>query len=138
MFEIERRAAATQATERRFRGKPFDWSKSATCIHLLRYHAHQMGHDVPIVPRFRTALGAKKALKAAGHDTLPDLLDSLFVRVPPAFTRVGDVIAADGEDGLHGIMIRAGNTMSLGWHEDAEGCTIIDTDLTYAVGGWRL
>lgn len=138
MTEVELRAHATTATEAKFRDKPFDWTKQATCIHLMRFHASQMGHDLQIVPRFRSPLGAKKALKAMGHDDLIGLMDSLFPAIPPAFARTGDIVAAEGCDMFHGLMVRGGNTMFLGWHEAAVGCTIIDVDMRQLVGAWRL
>ena len=138
MTELERRAMVTKATQDRFEGKPFDWTKQATCIHLLRFHAAGMGHKVPIVPKFRSALGARKALLATGWQTLPALLDSMFERVPPAFARVGDVMALPADEGFEGIVIRAGVTKWIGWHEDAIGCTIVDADMNAAIGAWRL
>ena len=98
MNELQKRAKAVEATEQRFRDRPFDWAKAATCIHLVRFHAAQMGHSVPIVPKFRSAIGAKKALLATGWQTLPALLDSKFDRIPPAFMRVGDILAMPGDD----------------------------------------
>lgn len=138
MNEIERLTAATEATEKRFKDRPFDWSKQATCVHLMRFHAQQLGHKLPIVPRFRSPLGAKKALKKMGHDDLISLLDELFTPVPAAFTRVGDIIAIPGDAGFHALLIRGGVTKFLGWHEHAEGCTIIECGLDVAVGAWRL
>lgn len=139
MTEIELRAYATTQTEKRFRGKPFDWAKAATCIHLMRYQAAQMGHNMPVVPRFRTVRSAKRALQATGHEDIPSLLDSMFNRWPsPAFARTGDIVAAAGGDGFHGVMIRVNSTKFLGWHEDAVGCTIIDVDMNQIVGAWRL
>lgn len=138
MKEIERRVRATEKTESRFRDRDFDWAKSATCIHLVRYHAAQLGHQLPVVPRFRSALGAKKALKATGYDNLPDLLDAHFERVPPAFLRVGDILAWEGSDSFEALYVKGDRTKYLGWHEKAPGCTIVDIDVSKAVGAWRL
>lgn len=138
MREIERRAVATQATERRFRDRPFDWSKAATCIHLVRFHAAQLGHTLPIVPKFRTPLSAMKALKATGHDSLPALMDAYFDRVPAAFLRVGDMLALPGDAGFHSLVIKGSQHKFLGWHEDATGCTIMEIDVSAATGAWRL
>ena len=57
--DLVRRLEATDATLRKFRGKPFDWAKGNTCGHLLRFHLKKAGHRVPPMPRFRSALGAK-------------------------------------------------------------------------------
>lgn len=139
MNELQLRVAATTATKERFEGRPFDWSKSATCIHLARYHAAKMGHKLPVVPRFGSALGARKALKAAGYDTLPDLLDGHFERIPPAFMRVGDLLALPGKDGWHALAIKGSRVKYLGWHEEAEGCAIVDVhNISEAAGAWRL
>lgn len=141
MNELQRRVAATQATEKRFRDKPFDWSKAATCIHLVRFHAAQMGYKLPVVPRFRSALTAKRALKATGYASLPELLDAHFTRVPAAYLSVGDIIAVPGDGGLHALWIKGGIDKFLGWTEQSEGCEIIamsGDDVVQASGAWKL
>jgi hypothetical protein len=136
--ELQLRADATTATQKRFEGKPFDWSKAATCVHLMRFHAQQMGHKLPMVPRFRSPLTARRALKETGFNDLPGLLDSMFPRIPPAFMRTGDIMAVQGDAGFHSIFIRGSATKFLGWHVDAVGCTILESDLSVAIGAWRL
>ena len=138
MNELQKRAKAVDATEQRFRDRPFDWSKAATCIHLVRFHAAQMGHSVPIVPRFRSAIGAKKALLATGWQTLPALLDSKFDRIPPAFMRVGDILAMPGDEDWCALVVKADKLKFLGWHQDEVGCTIMEVDVGAAVGAWRV
>lgn len=142
MNELQRRVAATQATQARFEGKAFDWAKSATCIHLVRFHAAQMGHQVPIVTRFRSALGAKKALRDEGVETLAELMDKHFLRIPAAMMRPGDVIAIPGlEGGFDALMIYGQLRAVLGWQEDSPHCqTARLTDEGYRLhtGAWRL
>ena len=138
MTELELRAAATQATEARFRDKPFRWDGAATCIHMLRFHARQMGHTMPTVPKFRSPLTAKRALSKMGYDDLLSLMDSMFPRISPAMMRVGDIMALEGDAGFEALAIRGSATKFLGWHEDAEGCTIVDVPLDEALGAWRL
>lgn len=138
MNELQQRALAVAATEQRFRDKPFDWRKAATCIHLVRFHAAQMGHSVPVVPKFKSALGAKRALLTTGFQTLPALLDSRFQRIPPAFMRVGDILAIPGTDGWDAIVLKVDKVKFLGWHESTSGCTIMEIDMGAAVGAWRL
>jgi hypothetical protein len=138
MTETELRRAAVIATEARFKDRPFDWRKAATCIHLVRFHAAQMGHKLPIVPKFKSALGAKRALLSTGFQTLPALLDSRFQRIPPAFMRVGDVLAMPGDDGFEGLLLKADKVKFLGWHQDATGCEYMEIDMGAAIGAWRL
>jgi hypothetical protein len=138
MTEIEKRRAAVIATEQRFRNRPFDWRKAATCIHLVRFHAAGLGHKPPIVPKFRSALSAKKALLTTGFQTLPALLDSRFERIPPAFMRVGDVLAMPGDEDWHALVIKADKAKFLGWHQDEAGCTMMEVNVTAAAGAWRL
>lgn len=142
MNELQRRVAATTATQSRFSGRAFDWSKQSTCLHMIRFHASQMGHKLPIVPRFRTALGAKKALKAEGVETLPELMDKYFLRIPAAKMLTGDVAAFPGDEGgFDGLMIYGQLRAVIGWHEDEPDCQIARlTDEGYALctGAWRL
>lgn len=141
MNELQRRVDATQATQERFKGKPFDWSTQGTCIHLLRYHAAQMGHQLPIVPRFRSAIGAKKALRAQGVETLPELLDKHFPRIPAAYLKVGDVACFPGDDHFDALMIYGQLRACIGWHEDAADCQIArltDEGYRLCLGAWRL
>ena len=138
MTELQQRAAAVAATQERFRERPFDWRKAATCIHLVRFHAAQLGHKLPVVPRFKSALGAKKALLTTGFQTLPALLDSKFDRIPPAFMRVGDVLAMPGDEGFEGLLIKADRLKFLGWCEGEIGCGFMEVDMNAAIGAWRL
>ena len=142
MNELQRRVAATQATQKRFEGREFNWSRQATCLHMIRFHAAQMGHKVPIVPRFRSAVGAMKALREQGVETLPELMDKHFPRIPAARLLVGDVIAVPGlEGGFDALMIYGQLRAVLGWQEESPLCqTARLTDEGYALhtGAWRL
>ncbi|MEM9085774.1 MAG: hypothetical protein AAGB23_07615 [Pseudomonadota bacterium] len=141
MKEIQRRVAATAKTKDRFDGKPFDWKKAATCVHLMRYHASKMGHNIRTVPRFRSALSAKRVLKELGFDTLPELMDSYFDRIPPAEMRTGDVAAFPGEDGFESLMIYGQLRAFIGWHQDAPECQMVRVSndaYGTCLGAWRL
>lgn len=141
MNDLQRRVAATQATESRFRDRPFSWSRAATCIHLVRFHAARMGHRLPVVPGFRSALTARRALNATGFDTLPALLDAHFTAVPAAYLAVGDILAIPGDSGFEALLVKGGIDKFLGWHQDGRGCTIIamsGDDIRQAVGAWKL
>jgi hypothetical protein len=136
--ELERRNAATIKTQERFMGKPFDLSAAATCMHMIRYHAKNMDRSFITIPRFRGVHGARRALTDAGYTSLVDLMDFYFERIPPAFMMVGDVMALPGFDEFEALVIRGSVRKYLGWHEDAAGCTVIDCDMSAALGAWRL
>lgn len=142
MNEMQRRVAATQATQARFEGRAFDWRKQATCIHLLRFHAAQMGHKLPVVPRFRSALGATKALRAQGVETLPDLMDTFFPRIPAAMMLPGDIAAFPGDDGrMDGLMIYGQLRAMFGWHAYSDGCSFArlnEEGFRLCKGAWRV
>ena len=141
MTELERRRDAVMATQARFDGKPFAWDKRATCIHLLSFHARQMGHELPLVPRFRSPMGAVRALRAQGVKTLPELLDMYFPRISPSQMLMGDVACFPGDSDMDALMVYGQLRAFLGWHEDGEPCQPVRvSDQGYALckGAWRL
>lgn len=137
-MELERRRVATQKTLDRYRGKVFDWSKGITCVHLARYHLRNMGNKVPTLPRFRSALGAKKALKERGWDSVEAMLDSMFQRVAPAELLLGDLAIVPGDNGMDAIFVCAGPLKLFGWREDAPALVLLDVDLDQLTGAWRV
>ena len=83
-MNLAQRAAVTQATWNKYRGRAFDW-KGATCVHVLRSHLRAMGHKPPKMPSFQSAIGAKRALKAMGADDLADMMRGLgMLEISPA------------------------------------------------------
>jgi hypothetical protein len=141
-FNLAERARATEAVLARFRDKPFDWA-GANCIRLARAQAAALGHSVPPVPVFRTALGAKRALKKRGANSVSALLDAHFERwAAPAFARLGDLVAgpADPAHGLEAVGIADGQGNVWGWsqqndHQAMVAILFANADLTAA---WRL
>jgi hypothetical protein len=115
-IDLVARAAATAPVADKYRLRPFDWAKRATCIHLARDQLVAMGHAPPPIPVFRSALGARRALHKAGFADVAALLDSLLPRIPPASMVVGDLALMAGEGGLDGIVVSAGGKV-MGWHE---------------------
>lgn len=135
------RAAATQRVIDRYRDKPFSWN-GANCIRLAAGQARAMGHKVPPVPLFRSALGAKKALVKAGAADITALLDQHFMRLPsPAFALVGDLVILPGEPetGFEAVCVADGQGNLFGWHDAAAGgLTVIKFAAADALGAWRL
>jgi hypothetical protein len=119
-MNLAERAQRTEQVLERFRDKPFSW-QGANCIRLARAQAAAMGHSVPPVPVFRSALGAKKALAKQGAASVTELLDAHFERLPaPAFAWVGDicVLPAADEHGLEAVCIADGRGNVFGWHQE--------------------
>ncbi|WP_240313486.1 DUF6950 family protein [Sphingomonas carotinifaciens] len=122
------------------KGKPFSWVDRRTCIHVARAQARALGHRPPAIPDFRSALGARAALKTTGFGTLEALFDSLFPRIPPASMWVGDLALMAGGDDLGGIVVSLGGKMG-GYHEDhlADGLVnIVPQGDAAFIGAWRL
>ncbi len=138
-IDLADRAARTDEVISRFRGKPFDWRGSATCVHLARAQMRAMGHRPPTIPRFQSALGARKAMKAAGFADLAALLDSLLPRIGVASMLIGDLALIDGSEEFGSIVVGAGGKM-MGWHVDAldRGVLPMLVDSPGYIGAWRL
>lgn len=143
-MNLDERARATEAVLARYRDKPASWF-GANCIRLARAQGVAMGHDLPPVPLFRSALGAKKALAERGFATVTELLDSYFPRLAgAAFMLVGDLCTMPGEDnelGLHTVCISDGRGNLFGYHDDRpEGLATMKGEVATAniIGAWRL
>lgn len=140
MRDLVQRASATESVIARFRGKPFDWTKRRTCIHLARAQARALGHRPPPVPDFRSPTSARRALRSTGHETLEALLDNLFPRIPPAAMWLGDLALMAGGEALDAIVIAAGGKM-IGYHQGhlADGPVVIEPESMMSfIGAWRL
>ena len=123
--EMLRRVTAAQKTYDRFKEQPFDWGK-ADCSRILAYHLRQFGHK-PALARFgayKTAIGARAALKRAGFGSVGDVLDAMGLRrIPPAAALVGDIVQGESGDPFGAHAVYLGNGAMLGFHEDAPGAT---------------
>lgn len=132
------RVAATNKTMAKYRGRAFDWSNKATCIHLARTQLRNMGHKPPRIPAFKSALGAKRAMAANGYETVADIFDQLGLeRIAPAAMLVGDLAVLPGEDGFDAVVICAGGKL-LGWHGAADELTVIGEAVAHVTAAWRL
>lgn len=136
--EMERRRRATQFTLDRFRPKVFDWSRGITCIHLAWCQLRQMGHKPPTLPRFRSALAAKRALKERDFDTVEAALDSLLPRIAPAQMLLGDLASVPGQEGLDCILVCAGPQKLMGWHPETGAFVLYDGGMDELTGAWRV
>lgn len=138
MPAAERRRRATEATLNRYRGKAMSWQDGITCVHMARYHLRQMGHRPPGMPRFRSALAARRALADRGWSSTTEMLDSLLKRIPPAAMLPGDLATVAGEGGLDAIVICAGPGRVFGWREDAAELVVLGVKAGELSAAWRV
>lgn len=138
-MNLAERAFATETVLQRYRDKAFDWA-GPNCIRLSRAQASAMGHKVPPVPVFRSALGAKRALAKQGCETVTELLDKFFPRhFAPAFMLVGDLCVVDGEGGMDAVFISDGQGSLFGWHDAApERMAVVKFAQADIRAAWRL
>jgi hypothetical protein len=136
--ELNWRKAATDKTLARYKNRQFDWSTGVTCIHMAWAHLRAMGHRPPTLPRFRSALMAKRALNEAGHEGVTALLDSLLPRIAPARMMLGDLATVEGEVGLDAIMICAGPQRLFGWREDEAGLVVLGVAMKDVKAAWSV
>ncbi|MGZ8286146.1 MAG: DUF6950 family protein [Allosphingosinicella sp.] len=130
-----RRRAAIEAMRARYGNQRFDWAE-ADCWRMVRFHLRQLGHRPPATPRYNTALGAKRALKAKGFDSMAEALDSLLPRIAPAAMLPGDIAAVEGTEGLDALVIGVGHKV-FGWHEEAETPVFIIPRPGVLTAAWR-
>lgn len=138
MSEMIRRVAAAQATLDKYKGHPFHFG-SRDCAQLVAFHLRKMGHKPKLAKagRYSSALGAKKALKRLGFETLAEAMDANgFERIPPAAAIVGDVIEMPGLEGPGALTVCMGNGRVVGYHQDAIGAVVLQPVQTIAA--WRV
>jgi hypothetical protein len=124
-MNLAQRAAVTQATWNKYRGRAFDW-KGATCVHVLRSHLRAMGHKPPKMPQFQSPIGAKRALMKMGSADLAGLMLRLgLLEIGAAEMIVGDVAILPGDEGFDALTICAGNKF-MGFQEQATGFTSME------------
>jgi hypothetical protein len=116
------RRDAAQATFDRFDGAAFRWS-SNDCARMAAFNLRKLGYESPMPKSgsYSSALGAMKALRAAGFESLGAALDSLGLeRIAPISALPGDIIGLPGEGGWTALTVALGNGRVLGFM-DREG-----------------
>ena len=114
------RRSAAQACLDRFAGQAFAWGRS-DCARLAAFALRGLGHN-PRLARFgtySTAIGARRALKRAGFDTIEAALDGMGLpRIPPAAALPGDIIALPSADdeAWPALCVALGGGRVLGFH----------------------
>lgn len=139
--DLLRRQAACAATLAKYRDRAFDWRRGVTCVHMARFHLRRMGHKPePLPGRVRSHVGAVRAMKDRGWQTVADMLDAQpgLARIAPAMMLPGDLAVAQGEQGLGAILICVGPHKLIGWREDAAGMVVLAVPLDQIDGAWRV
>lgn len=145
-IDLALRGAVTETVIELFRERTFDW-REPHCINLARAQGIAMGYDLPPVPRFETAQGARRALKKMGVNSVAELLDLWFERhSAPAFARIGDLLLLPGEtelglrdDALAGVGIADGLGNIFGWHSsDPTKLSAVTAAQAHFVAAWKL
>lgn len=134
---IVRRDAA-QATLDKFGGVAFGYGHH-DCAQMVAFHLRKLGYRPKLTKagRYSAALGATKALKRLGHETLAAAMDAHgFERIPPAATLVGDVMEMEGVDGPGALVVVLGNGRVLGYHEEAFGAAVLQPN--EMMTAWRV
>lgn len=143
--DMQRRAAAAQATLDRFAGKAFAWN-AQDCVRMAAFHLRRLGHKPQLARAgsYRCALGARRALARAGHDSIAAAIDALGLpRIPMAAAIVGDVgmLPSDAETdaALGAVIVCLGNGRWLGFAADAGHRCVVFQPVLGGVEGvaWR-
>jgi len=137
LYNLAERVARTEKVVARFRGHAFSWSNRRTCIHLARAQMRALGHRPPALPDMRSALTARRALKAKGFDDLEALMDSLLPRIAPLEMLPGDLALVPGEGGLDALAISAGSTLLM-YHQAADGLVPVKEAIGAVKAAWRV
>lgn len=136
---LELRRNAAQATLDKFAGLPFSFEGGRDCAKMTVFHLKQLRLPIKIgkVAAYKTALSARAALrKQFGVDTLPEVCDKFFERIPASMAIVGDIIQAEGDGPLGALTISLGNDLVISYHEDAVGA-VTGRLVAPAIAAWR-
>lgn len=138
--EMLRRQEAVAATRAKYGAREFDWKSKATCLHMARFHLVKMGRKPPRLPQVGSLLAARKALNARGWGNVADMLDAIGLeRIPPAFLRLGDLVATGSDDELGSIFVSSGESKFIGWTTEMPAMAVVDVfNPDGLLGAWRV
>ncbi|QAY77929.1 hypothetical protein [Sphingosinicella sp. BN140058] len=128
------RQVATARTIDRFRQAPHAWG-TADCWQMARFHLRGMKVKLPRCRAYKSAIGAKRALREMGFDTLEGLLDSFLLRIAPAEALLGDIVLMQGDALFDAITISVGEKV-IGWHQE-DMSRLSNIMPIETIGAWR-
>lgn len=120
MTSLQQRHAAIEATMAKYRDRPFAWG-SVDCAKVAAFHLAQLGHQVRIAKAggYKTALGAKRALRRLGYSTLAEMADGIgLTPIASARMLLGDIAELEGDNPVGTIALYAGNGNLFCFHQD--------------------
>lgn len=99
-----------------------------------------MGHRPPPLPRIRSLVGARRALKERGWADVVEMLDAQpgLLRIAPAEMLPGDLAVLASEDAIGAIFLCSGPHKLLGWREDAPALIVLDLSFDQITAAWRV
>lgn len=136
MTELELRVAATEATFTRFHGQPLVLGKT-DCARMVAFHLRQVGFKASLLKAgaYSTEMGARRALRRMGVQSVSEIMDRHFPRIAPAEARTGDVLCGPGDGGMGDAMaIRLHRHNALAFLDGVCGEVVI----TEYVAAWRV
>jgi hypothetical protein len=139
-FDMAERGRRTEAVVMRYRGRPFDWAKARTCVHLARAQMRALGHRPPPIPQFRSERGALTALRKSGYEDMAAMFDAMLPRIAPASMWLGDLALLRGCEAFDAVVISAGAVGGklIGYHLDHLDQGVISIVPVEFIGAWRL
>lgn len=139
MNDLLRRQAALKATLTRWQRLKHNWKTGRHCVALARDHAVAMGHAPPRLPKIRSLLAARRALKEHGWADTCAMLGALFPEIPVAAALPGDlVVVMETGDGIGAVLIAIEPHKFAGWREDAPRLVVLDLDWSDVTKAYRL
>lgn len=144
MKNIIERVEATQKTIDYWLGQDFEWGV-ADCGQMVGWHLETAGYSTPLkdARAYSTDIGAKRAMKALGADSMEDFIDRLgFERIAPASAIVGDVIGLPGgteDDQWTALGVHAGQDRILAFAAaQGEVARVHSGQASVATVAWRV
>lgn len=135
---LEIRRAATQATVDHFNDHPFEWGRY-DCARMIAFHLRRLGRPVAHAKAgsYSDALGAKRALRRLGYESMGDLMRARFEEIAPASCLLGDVIEFKADNPLGALGIALGNNAVYCYSEEVETGPIAGR-INEALCAWRI
>lgn len=132
------RQSATQATIDHFRDLPFQLGV-ADCAKMTIFHLKQFGIRFKLskVGPYSTPIGARRAVRRLGFDTLAEALDDVGLqRIAPAEALIGDILELEADAPPGALHIAVGNGRTFAYHEDAATAVVMQP--LRALAAWRV